>query len=75
MCKWLEEHTKAYKVLSAAMALCGWEHLYSKVHLSEDDVYEILYYSNPDNERDYPLCAIIRGILFDQVPDLYQILK
>ena len=66
---------KAYAIVRQAMFLCGWHHLYHKVTLDTDDVRGILYYSTWENERDFPLCFIIRGILFDQVSELYQTLK
>lgn len=71
----LDNMTKAYAIMRQAMYLCGWHHLYHKVTLTNDEVYGILYYSNLDNKRDFPLCIMIKGILFDQVSELYQSLK
>ncbi len=65
----------AYDILFRAMALCGWSHLYSKVTLNSGDIYELNYYSDLNNDRDYALCQIVRGILFGQVSELYQTLK
>ena len=71
----LRDMSKAYAVVRQAMLHCGWHHLYHKVTLSSGDVYEILYYSNLDNKRDFPLCIMIKGILFDQIPELHQVLN
>lgn len=75
MDKNLMDMGKAYAIVRQAMFLCGWCHLYHKVTLNTDNVREILYYSTWENERDFPLCCIIRGILFNQLSELYQILK
>lgn len=66
---------KAYSVMHEAMWLLDCEQYYPKLRLSDDDVYNLLYYSDMANDRDFPLCCIVRGILFDQVSELYQILK
>lgn len=69
------EMMKAYASLYRAMLLSGWKDLYYRVRLRPDDAYEINFYASHSPENDYALCAIIRGILFDQVPELYQVLK
>lgn len=66
---------KAYSIMYEAMWLLDCEQYYPKLLLSDDDVYNLLYYSDMANDRDFPLCCIVRGILFDQVSELYQILK
>lgn len=66
---------KAYSIMHQAMTILDWEKYFHRIRLSDDDVYELLYYSDLSNDRDFPLCLIVRGILFDRVPNLYQILK
>ena len=75
MDKQLQEMIKAYATLRQAMVICGWEHLYDKVNLSARDTFEINFYAEYTPRNDYPLCCIIRGILFDQIPELYKALK
>lgn len=71
----MDDKMKAYSVMHEAMMLLDWEQYYPKLHLSDDDVYNLLYYSDMANDRDFPLCCIVRGILFDSISELYQTLK
>lgn len=71
----LQAMSKAYAVVRQAMFLCGWHHLYHKVTLSTDEIGILLYYSNMANKRGLPLCYVVRGILFNKLPELYQSLK
>lgn len=66
---------KAYSIMYEAMWLLDWEQYYPKLFLSDDDVSILIYYSDMTNDRDFPLCCIVRGILFDSISELYQILK
>ena len=71
----MDDKIKAYSIIHEAMMLLDWEEYYPELHLSADDVYNLLYYSDLSNDRDLPLCCIVRGILFDSISMLYQILK
>ena len=59
----MDDKMKAYNIMYEAMMLLGWEQHYPKLHLSDDDVYNLLYYSDLSNDRDVPLCCIVRGIV------------
>lgn len=63
----LKDMMKAYELLYRAMLLSGWKDLYYKVRLWPDDIRNI----NSGNLT----CQIIRTILMDRVPELYQVLK
>ena len=69
------EMMKAYNTLRQAMVICGWSHLYHKICLHPDDMYAINSHAEDNQRNNYPLCCVIRGILFDQIPELYRILK
>ena len=65
----------AYSIMRQALDLLGWSKYYDQLSLNSGDINELCYYSELSNDRDYPLCCIVRGILWDQVPALYQVLK
>lgn len=71
----LTEYIKAYSALRDAMTLSDFIEHYHKVHLRSKDVYDVNFYNIANPQNDLPLCCIIRSILLDQVPELYQILK
>lgn len=75
MDKQLEDMGQAYSIMRQALSLLGWSQYYDQITLRPADIHELLYYSNRANERDFPLCCIVRGILFDSIPELYQTLK
>ena len=66
---------KAYTIMGQALKLLGWERFYNQLNLSSNNINELCYYSDIANDRDFALCQIVRGILWDSIPALYQILK
>ena len=62
------EMMKAYELLYKAMLLSGWKDLYHKVRLWPEDIRTL-------NDTTSCLCHVIRTMLMDKVPELYQILK
>lgn len=65
----------AYAIMRQAMDLLGWSQYYDQLNLSSGDINELCYYSDIVNSRDFALCQIVRGILWDSIPALYQTLK
>jgi hypothetical protein len=62
------------QILYKGLSLIGMERFYKKVHLTEDNIYSLEFYESRPND-DTLICQIIRGLLFDQIPELYQALK
>lgn len=65
----------AYTIMGQALTILGWERFYNQLNLSSNDINELCYYSELNNSRDFALCQIVRDILLDSIPALYQILK
>lgn len=59
----------AYAIMKQAMDLLGWSQYYDQVSLNSDDINEL------NDDTTYMPCVIVRGILFDSIPQLYQTLK
>ena len=59
----------AYSIMRQALDLLGWSKYYDQISLNSDDIREL------NDTTEYLLCVVVRGILFDSIPELYQTLK
>lgn len=59
----------AYAIMKQAIDLLGWSQYYDQLNLSSGDINEL------NDDTTYMPCVIVRGILFDSIPQLYQTLK
>lgn len=60
---------QAYSIMRQALDLLGWSKYYDQLNLSSGDINEL------NDDTTYMPCVIVRGILFDSIPALYQALK
>ena len=66
---------KAKRLWKKAIALTPFETVARRTALTRREKYEIRFYCAAIVPRGPPPCQVIRCILFDRVPSLYQILK
>ena len=66
---------KAKRLWKKAIALTPFENEAKHVRLTKWEKYEVRVYCTAIVPRGPLPCQVIRGILFDSVPALYQILK
>lgn len=64
----------AWQILYRALESCGMARFYKRITLRTCDIDSLTYYYE-NTDKDFALCQIVRGLLFDQIPEMYQVLK
>jgi len=73
-----QKHVSARRILQKCLDSCGMGEYAGRIEFvgrdgSTNAHYLSYYYEHPAG--DVALCQIVRGLLFDQIPELYQTLK
>jgi len=73
-----KEHPSARKILRKCLASGGMSEYEDRItfigRYGQDQAKALCYYYEHPTQ-DTALCQIVRSILFDQIPELYQVLK
>lgn len=64
----------AKQILYKALESCGMVRFYHQITLYRSEAESLVYYYE-HTDSDTLICQIVRGLLFDQVPEMYQALK
>ena len=62
------------QILYKALETCGMTRFYRQICLRDQAIEKLPYYYE-HTDSDTLICQIVRGLLFDYIPEMYQALK